>query len=172
MATEQCVSCGRVITESETPYISKERVVCLSCYAMLERKTGISKKAKLVIVFAGVVIAVALYAYHSHEQAVAAQNEKDFQDFLKQADADHLKSEWQTYLIERDTERDQLDSNGHLSMAPLRGYSLDQATIRYNAWVSIRDIEDRFIQQCQENGETVDGAKALLEEMQAKQARN
>jgi hypothetical protein len=57
MAKEKCLNCGCGIGDLEMPYIWNERVVCRSCHAKLQPKSGMSKAAVLTGGFA-VVIAV------------------------------------------------------------------------------------------------------------------
>jgi DNA-directed RNA polymerase subunit RPC12/RpoP len=172
MATEKCMSCGRRISESETPFISDDRVVCQACYAKLHPKPPLSKNAKFAIICASAAAAIAVaaggYGYHVHEKAVTEEDDKLQQQLMKDADAEHLSSQWRIYHMERDTERSKLDSDWQISIMQLRGYAADQQTSKYNEWASIREVEDHFVQQCEDDGQTVDKAKERLKEMQAK----
>jgi len=55
MAAEKCLNCGNGIGNLETPYIWNGHVVCRSCYAKLQPKSGVSKWMILVAACVGVV---------------------------------------------------------------------------------------------------------------------
>ena len=55
MVAEKCLNCGCGIGDLETPYIWNGRVVCRSCYATLQPKSGVRKWMVLVVACLGLV---------------------------------------------------------------------------------------------------------------------